>query len=177
MFKERYTVPGMVQTLHRLGYSYKKGSSVPGKADKEKQESFIKTYKRRYKKLSEDEKVYFMDGSHPTYNNHIGYGWIRKESRFEIKSQDGRKRINLMGAYNPKEGEVIVQDYERINRESVIDFLTGLRRRNGEKKLHIIGDNARYQHTKEVKMTARVLTIHLVYLLGYPPNLNLIERY
>jgi transposase len=59
----------------------------------------------------------------------------------------------------------------------VIDFLTGLRRRNRAKKLHIIGDNARYQHTKEVKRRAKALNIHLVYLPGYSPNLNLIERY
>jgi transposase len=175
--KVRYTVKGMVQTLHRLGYSYKKASSVPRKADKEKQEAFIRRYKRRYKKLSEDEKVYFMDGSHPTFNNHIGYGWIRKGERFEIRSQDGRKRINLMGAYNPKDGEVLVQDYETLNQESVIAFLRELKAKNGEKKIHIICDNARYQHAKDVKAAAKELNIHLDYLPGYSPNLNLIERY
>jgi hypothetical protein len=50
-------------------------------------------------------------------NNLIGYGWIRKGRRFEIRNRDGRKRINLMGAYNPKDGEVIVQDYETLNQE------------------------------------------------------------
>jgi hypothetical protein len=43
-----------------------------------------------------------------------------------------------MGAYNPKGGEVIVPDYERINGEGMIDFLNGLRRRNGEKRLYIL---------------------------------------
>jgi transposase len=176
-FKVRYTVKGMVQTLHRLGYSYKKASSIPGKADRGKQEAFIKRYNRRYKRLSKDEKAYFMDGSHPTFNNHIGYGWIRKGERFEIRSQDGRKRINLMGAYNPKDGEVIVEDYETLNRESVIDFFSELRKKNGEKRIHIICDNARYQHAKEVKAAAKEMNIHLDYLPGYSPNLNLIERY
>ncbi|MDR0656520.1 MAG: IS630 family transposase [Treponema sp.] len=176
-FKVKHTAQGMVQTLHRIGYSYKKASSVPGKADKEKQEAFVRRYKRRYKKLSEDEKVYFMDGNHPTFNNHIGYGWIRKGERFEIKSQDDRKRINLLGAYNPKEGEVLLQDYERINGEAVIAFLRELRKRNGEKKLHVICDNARCQHAKEAKAAAKSLKIHLIYLPGYSPNLNLIERY
>jgi transposase len=176
-FKVRYTVKGMVQTLHRLGYSYKKASSVPGKADKEQQEAFVKRYKRRYKKLSEGEKVYFMDGSHPTFNNHAGYGWIRKGGRFELPSQDGRKRINLLGAYNPKEGEVVIRDYETLNQWAVIAFLKVLRKRNGEAKLHIICDNARYQHAKEVKKAAKELNVHLIYLPGYSPNLNLIERY
>jgi transposase len=165
-FKVKYTVKGMVQTLHRLGYSYKKASSVPGKADREKQESFIKRYKRRYKRLLEDEKVYFLDGSHPTFNNHIGYGWIRKGWRFEIRSQDGRKQINLMGAYNPKDGEVIVQDYETLNQGAVIDFFRKLREKNGEKKIHIICDNARYQHAKEVKTAAKEMNIHIWYHAG-----------
>jgi hypothetical protein len=52
--------------------------------------------------------VYCIDGSHPAFNNHIEYGWIGKGSRFEIRSQDGRKRIHLMGAYNPKDGEVVL---------------------------------------------------------------------
>jgi transposase len=176
-FKVRYTVHGMVQTLHRIGYAYKKASTVPGKADIAKQEAFIKTYKRRYKKLPDGEKVYFMDGSHPTFNNHIGYGWIGKGQRFEIKSQDGRRRINLIGAYNPKDGEVVVRDYETVNREAVIDFLKELRKRNGEHKIHVICDNARYQHAKEVKKSAKRMGIALVYLPGYSPNLNLIERY
>jgi transposase len=118
-----------------------------------------------------------MDGSHPTFNNHIGYGRMRKGIGFEIKSQDGWKLINLMGAYNPKDGEVIVQDYDTLTGDAVMNFLAGLRRRNGEKKLHIICDNARYQHAKEVKEFAKTHTIHLVYLPGYSPNLNLIKRY
>jgi hypothetical protein len=40
---------------------------VPGKMDPEEQKSFVKRYKRRYKRLSEDEKVYFLDGCHPTH--------------------------------------------------------------------------------------------------------------
>jgi transposase len=44
-------------------------------------------------------------------------------------------------------------------------------------RLHIICDNARYQQGKEEKQAAKGLTIHLVYLPGYSPDLNLIERY
>jgi transposase len=176
-FKIKYTVKGLVQTLHRLGYSYKKASKTPGKSDIEKQELFVKTYENTYKTIKEDEKVYFVDGCHPTFNNHIGYGWIKTGSRFEIKSQDGRKRINLFGAYNPKENEAFVCEYSTINRDSVVDFMTELRGLNGDKKLHLIGDNARYMHAKLVKEVAKKLNINLVYLPSYSPNLNLIERY
>ena len=176
-FGIRYTAQGMVQTLHRLGYSYKKISAVPGKLDPDKQKDFVKSYKRRYKNPPKDEKVYFPDGCHPTHNNHAGYGWIAVGKRYAVKSPDGRKRLNLMGAYDPKTMEPIVREYGTLNRESAIDFLKRIKARNKYKKIHIICDNARYQHTKEVMETAKELGIHMVYLPSYPPNLNLIERY
>jgi len=40
----QFTPDGMVITLHRLGFSYKKTKIVPSKADKEKQEEFVKKY-------------------------------------------------------------------------------------------------------------------------------------
>ena len=176
-FGVKYSAQGMVQLLRRLGYRYKKASIVPGKMDPIKQEIFVKMYKRRYKRLSEDEKLYFVDGSHPTYNSRAGYGWIASGKRFAVKSHDGRQRINLMGAYDPKTTETIVQDYKTLNQESTIDFLHHLKSKNEGKKIHIIWDNVRYQYAKAVKETAKELEIKLVYLPGYSPNLNFIERY
>ena len=176
-FKISYTAKGMAQTLRRLGYRYKKTSIVPGKMDPEKQKKFVKKYKRRYKNLSKDEIVYFVDGTHPTYNSHAGYGWIAVGKRFAIRSQDGRKRLNLMGAYNPKTAEPVVREYETLNQESTIDFLCYLKARNEGKKIHIIWDNVSYQYAKAVKEVAKALEIRLVYLPSYSPNLNLIERY
>jgi transposase len=176
-FGIRYTAAGMAQTLRRLGYRYKKTSVVPGKADVAQQERFVRKYKRRYKHISDDEKVYFIDGMHPTYNSHAGYGWIAAGRQFALKSQDGRKRINLMGAYDPKSAETIVREYGTLNQQSTKDFLRVLKAMNDEKKIHIIWDNVSYQHAKEVREMAKELGIRLVYLPGYSPNLNLIERY
>jgi transposase len=176
-FSIHYTPQGMVQTLRRLGYRYKKTTIVPGKLDPEKQSNFVKMYKRRYKCLSNVEKVYFIDGSHPTYNSHAGYGWIAVGKRFALKSQNGRVRLNLMGAYDPKTAETIVREYDTLNQESTIDFLRRLKVRNSGKKIHIIWDNVRYQYAKAVREEAKKLGIRLVYLPGYSPNLNLIERY
>jgi transposase len=177
-FGIKYTANGMVQTLHRLGYSYKKATSVPGKLDEGKQKAFAAMYEKKYKNLPDNEKVYFMDDCRPTFNNHIGYGWVETGKEFRIKSQPGRERINLMGAYEPKSAETVVADYEgNLNQETTVDFLKILRKKNGEKKLHIICDNVSYQHAGAVKQVAEELDIHLVYLPGYSPNLNLIERY
>jgi transposase len=176
-FGVKYTASGMTPLLRRMGYRYKKTSIVPGKLDPEKQKSFVKRYKRRYKNLSDDEIVYFLDGCHPTYNSHAGYGWIAVGKQFAIKSHDGRKRLNLMGAYNPKTAKVIVRNYHTLNQESTKHFLRRLKALNQGKKIHVIFDNANYYIAKSVKETAKELGIRLVFLPGYSPNLNFIERY
>lgn len=176
-FKVSYTPQGMVQTLHRLGYSYKKTCPIPGKSNKARQEDFVRKYEAEFKTLPINEKVYFLDGCHPTFNNHFGYAWIKKGTDFPIKTQDGRKHLNLMGAYNPKEQETFIRSYTVLNRDAVIDFLKQLRNRNTGIRLHIIWDNVPYQHATAVKRLAEEIDINLVYLPPYSPNLNLIERY
>ena len=63
-YNVKFTPDGMVITLHRLGFSYKKTKIVPSKADKEKQEKFVKKYEELKNDLKPNEKVYFMDGVH-----------------------------------------------------------------------------------------------------------------
>jgi len=172
-----YTAQGMVQTLRRLGYRYKKTTIVPGKMDLEKQKKFVKRYEKRFKCLSDNEKVYFIDGMHPTYNSHAGYGWIVAGKRFALRSQAGRMRMNLMGAYDPKIGEIVAKEYYTLNQDSTIDFICLLRTLNIGKKIYIIWDNVRYQYAKAVRKKAKELGIQIIYLPSYSPNLNLIERY
>ena len=177
-FKIKYTTTGMVKTLHRIGYSYKKTSPIPGKHDRSKQEEFVQKYEDELKSLPDNEKVYFVDGCHPTYNNHFGYGWIKTGSDFYMKTQDGRKHLNMMGAYCPKDQETVIKDYETINGEAIKDFMKALREKNKGMKIHIILDNARYHHANCVKNFVKDDgNIKLHYLPAYSPNLNLIERY
>ncbi len=45
-FKVEYSLSGMKDLLHRLGYAYKKPKLVPGKADAKAQEEFVEFYKK-----------------------------------------------------------------------------------------------------------------------------------
>jgi len=56
-----YTVAGMTNWLRRHGFSYKKPSLVPGQADPQKQEEWIKQYNALKNNLSEDEALCFID--------------------------------------------------------------------------------------------------------------------
>ena len=69
-FGIEYSLTGMTDPLHRLGFSYKKPTGVPGKADLKKQEKFIKRYKRE---RSLGGMIFFCDSTHPEFNTSLQY--------------------------------------------------------------------------------------------------------
>jgi len=173
----KFTSDGMVITLHRLGFSYKKTKIVPSKADREKQEEFVKKYEELKNNLKPNEKVYFMDGVHPTHNVMPSYGWIKKGEDKEVKSNTGRQRINLNGLYCPLDNEIIIRDDNTINSQSTIKLLQEIEKKHPElDKIYVIRDNARYYTAEIVKDFLENSKIEFIALPSYSPNLNLIER-
>ena len=105
-FNVKYTVDGVIKLLNRLWFTYKKTKLVPAKANKEKQELHIQKYKELKENLKETEKILFMDGVHPMHNATNGYCWIKKGTEKEVKSNTGRNRININGAYCTETQEI-----------------------------------------------------------------------
>jgi transposase len=94
-----------------------------------------------------------------------------------IKSPDGRKRLNVLGALNAVSLEIITVTNETyINAESVCQLLRKLVALGLGIPLYLVLDNARYQKCDLVTDLAEALGITLVYLPSYSPHLNLIER-
>ena len=93
-----YTVSGMTDLLHRLGYMYKKSRAVPARAEEATQVAFLEEQLLpRLAKVERGEAViYFADGCHPTHNTKTNRGWIRKGHDFEIDCNIGRKRVNIV---------------------------------------------------------------------------------
>lgn len=177
VFDVDYSSDGLVIALHRLGFSYKKTKLRPAKADKEKQEEFLKKYLDIRDSLKEDEKLYFIDGVHPTHNSAPSYAWIKTGTEKEILSNTGRERININGAYSPQDHEIIVREDERINSDSTIELFKSIEAKHPElSKIYVISDNARYYYSKKVWEYLEGSKIEMVYLPSYSPNLNLIER-
>ena len=172
-----YTPEGMVICLHRLGYSYKKTKRLPAKADRKKQEDFLVEYKEIKKNKKETEKLYFMDGVHPTHNMMPAYAWIRKNTEKYIKSNTGRQRININALYSPEDYEVIYIESPTINSDSTIELLKKVELLHPElSKIMIIRDNAKYYCSEMVKEYIKTSKIEFIPLPSYSPNLNLIER-
>ena len=174
-----YTVVGVTKLLHRLGFVYKKPKVIPGKVDSTKQTEFIEQYQDLKKSLGPNDRIYFADATHPQHNTMLAYGWILKGKAHDkyIKSNTGRKRLNLNGALNLKDKTAVVLEEQTINANATINLLTAIKEKQRSGKIYIILDNASYHHSKVVtswlKKHKRFKTI---FLPPYSPNLNIIER-
>jgi transposase len=176
-FGVKYTVPGMTTWLHQHGFSYKKLAVVPGKANVEVQQQWIKEFEALKRTLSPAETICFIDGVHPTHNTKLAYGWIQKGERKEISTNTGRQRLNLSGAFDIMTKKVLIQEDLSLNAESTIAFLESLEAAYPEmRKIHVFCDNARYYKNKEVMAHLTHSKIEMHFLPPYSPNLNLIER-
>lgn len=174
-----FTIIGATKLLHRLGFSYKKPKIIPGKADAQKQAEFLTKYGEIKSNLKEKDEIYFLDATHPQHNTMPSYGWILKgkENDKFVKTNSGRKRINLTGALNLKNHQAIVLEERTINYKSTIKLLKKIQKKQPIGKIHLILDNASYYHAKKVTAWVKKFRrIKLVFLPSYSPNLNLIER-
>lgn len=173
-----YSLSGMRDLLHRIGYEYKKPTLVPGDPDHEAQEIFIDQYHDFMQKKQEDVDVFFVDAVHPEHNTMAAYGWIKRGVKKELKTNSGRQRLNLHGAMNAETLEVTLLESDTVNGDSTIDLITRLDQQYFmSSEIILLLDNARYHYSKEVQ--EHLLTcprVRLVFLPSYSPNLNLIER-
>jgi len=176
-FNVEYKVSGMTALLHRLNFAYKKPKIVPGKADAEQQQKFVRKYRKLKAHKAEEDQIYFADGCHPMLNPIAGYGWIKKGTQKEIPSNTGREHLNLNGAYNPQTGKAIILESETVNAQSTIQLFEKIQRIQTEGKIYFISDNARYYRSQLIKEYVRKHhRIKIIPLPSYSPNLNLIER-
>jgi hypothetical protein len=105
-FDVDYSLCGVTDLLHRLGFSYKKAKAILGKAKKEEQELFILEYYR----LKQEGKIYFLDSTHPEHNPVISYEWIKKGEDFEVLTHNSfRYRLNINGAVDIESLDVITR--------------------------------------------------------------------
>ncbi len=178
-FGVEYTVSGMTDLLHRLGYVYKKSRAVPARAEEAAQVAFLE--EQLLPRLAEVERgeavIYFADGCHPTHNTKTSRGWIRKGQDFEVDCNSGRKRVNINAAIHATKPEHLVYELaETINAQSTRRLCRKLLQKHPRKKIYLICDNAGYNRNALLREWTARQRIELVHLPTYSPNLNLIER-
>lgn len=176
-FNISYSQSGMVELLHNLGFEYKNTVLIPSKLNKEAQAKFKEKFEELEKKLSDNEVILFSDGVHPQHNTKCSKAWIKKGESKEIQSNSGRNRINIQGAYNPHNQEIIIHEDKNLNAQNTIEFFKKIEEAYSEMEvIYLILDNAPYYKNKDVTKFLETSRIKAVYLPPYSPNLNLIER-
>ena len=118
----------------------------------------------------------FLDASHFVMGCDF-LGYVYGKARRFVKTWSGRKRYNVLGAIDfiTKKVHTVVND-SYITATEVCGMLRKLRMEYGDREIHLVLDNARYQKCRIVQEMASSLDIHLEYIPPYSPNLNLIER-
>jgi transposase len=172
----RYSVRGMTDWLKRHDFTFHQPCGIPAKADAEAQKKFVEHYENIKRTLGDDDQIVFMDGVHPSHAVRFMRGWIRKGVRKEIPTNASQKRLNILGALNLEAMTLHRQEYDTLNADAVIGFLTFLLAAMPRGLLHIILDRGRYQHCAAVwAFAAANPRMHLHYLPPYSPNINAIE--
>jgi transposase len=120
-------------------------------------------------------QVLFVDASHFVHSPFLGYLWSKR--RVFIRAPSGRKRHNVLGAFNAVTHELItVKNDAYVNSTTVMELIKDIRSRYKGQKITVVMDNASYQRCKAVMGCAQKYDVELLFLPSYSPNLNLIER-
>jgi transposase len=180
-FGVSYSATGVKELLRRIGASYHKVSGFFWKADVKKQRQFVRKYRRHKREAGPRTRRYFVDACHPVWGVDLLYScWLLVGQRYYVGVGNGRKRLNILGAYSPDD-----QDYvdlrltkENITGEQFVRLLEAMRAKHPDTEKFILYlDNARYYSKPVVReWLAAHREFHLVFLPAYAPNLNLIER-
>lgn len=146
-----YSVGGVTDLLHRLGFSYKKPSHVPGKQDPALQQAFVEEYEHLKATKGKNDPVYFADATHPQHNSIPSYGWIKKETDKALPANCGRLRLNINGAIDIETLEPVSGFYETINAQAALDLFKIEAKHPDANRIYVIIDNARYYRSRWLK--------------------------
>lgn len=176
----RYSVSGLTQLLHRLGFSYKLTTAVPCEADAARQATFLAEQLLPLLQAAEagEAVVYFADAAHPTHNTRATRVWTRTGQARPLPTVSGRERVNLNAALNAHcPTQVHLHETDCVNAQSTKALYEKLlaAHPNG-RPLYVVCDNARYYKNKELVAWLADKPLVQVFLPPYSPNLNLIER-
>jgi transposase len=184
-FAVAYSLSGTKRLLERLGCSFHRTTGFLFKAQRDKQEEFVKQYEADRPAEGAATRRYFVDACHPIWGLELVYScWLLRGQRFLVGMGGGRKRLNILGAYCPQDQEYLDLRLPKgtISASQVIELLTQMQQRHPQTTKFILYlDNARYQHARAIREWVEAQKVQgvefvLTFLPAYSPNLNLIER-
>jgi len=119
--------------------------------------------------------VLFVDAAHFVFGTYLCCLW--SILRVFVRAASGRQRFNVLGAWNAVTRRLLsVTNTTVVNTETMCELLRVIAAEKLVGPVTVVLDNARYQRNKVVQGLAAELSIRLLFLPSYSPNLNLIER-
>lgn len=120
-------------------------------------------------------QVFFVDAAHFVMGSFLCCVWSLV--RLMIRGGSGRKRYNVLGAWNAVTHELVrITNTTVVSADTMCALLSKIAALGLAGPITLVLDNARYQRCALVMDFARNLNIELLFLPSYSPNLNLIER-
>ena len=175
----RYSVSGLTDLLHRLGFSYKLTTAVPCQADAARQTAFVADTLAPLLAAAEagEAVVYFADAAHPTHNTRATHVWTETGKERPLLTVSGRERVNLNAALNAHcPSQVHLDETDCVNAQSTQRVYEKLLTAHPDGPVYVVCDNARYYKNKALHAWLVDKRLVQVFLPPYSPNLNLIER-
>ncbi len=176
-----YSVEGVRKLLKRMGLKVIRPKIVPGNPPTEEQQKEHIAQYIEMKKESEAGTVFlYGDGMHLIHQNIPGLCWGDPKEPPIIETNTGRKRLNILGAYNPDNHKFVhITGEENCDAERVIEYFEVILREYPQApKIILILDNATYFKAQIVRQWLEDHPkLNLLFLPPYAPNLNLIERF
>ena len=180
-FNVKYDNESVRIILIKNGLKVIRPKIIPGDPpSEEKQKECIDDYFERKEACKTGTIFLFGDGMHLVHQNIPALCWGDPKDPPIIKTNTGRMRLNILGAYNPDDHSFLhLTGEENCNAERVIEYLEMIV--NAYKTapgIVLYLDNATYFKAKIVSEWLEKHTkLHLEFLPPYAPNLNLIERF
>jgi transposase len=179
-YQVAYSLSGLTDLLHRLGFTYKLTTPVPCQANAEAQADFLQELAVLEAHVEQGQAVlYYADAAHPTHNTRCTRAWCEQGQQRPLLTVSGRERVNLnaaLNAYAPT--QILLDETTCVNAQSTQRLYEQLLAAHPDKaRIYVICDNARYYKNKALRAWLTDKPICQVFLPPYSPNLNLIERF
>ena len=150
-----YSLSGLTDLLHRLGFTYQLTPPVPYQAqagaDAGAQADFLDELAVLEAHVERDEAVlYYADAAHPTHHTRCTRAWCAVGQECPVLTVSGRERVNLNAARNAYEPtQVLLDETTCVNAQSTKRLYEQLLAAHPDKaRIYVICGNARYYNNR-----------------------------
>lgn len=180
-FRVAYSVEAVRVLMLKQGLKRLRPKTQPGKPPSEAdQREFVANYEQMKAECEPGTQFLYLDAMHLVHQNEPGYCWGDPKDPPVMKTNTGRKRLNILGGYNPADYSLLhVTGEASCNGERVIELFEVIAAHHPTApEVVMFSDNAKYFYSAQVRDWVEAHPrFWLLPLPPYAPNLNLIERF